>query len=270
MKKALSITGLAFLLLVFSGCNFTFTAPAPQKPNPSTSQTLAWQELLKGLAYSNLQISNKELFLVKIDPAQYQFKVYQNPDEKNAKSIKQIHQEQKSLVTFNGSFFDENFKALGLLVDGGKQLHEQSPSELMNGIFSISQNYTPSVSFKQKFTLNPDINFAIENGPILIDEKGVIQTKKDTGKTAARTALGLDNQNNILLIVLQQNLLQSDNTLSLYEFAHLLREASALKGLDIHSVLNLDGGKSTGLMIDNHYFPEVNSVQNVIMVSPLP
>lgn len=284
MKKAYinrTILGITFLVSIisFTGCQDETVINPRQNSSESTQETTGNKPMSEtptspqdGLVYQKVRINpntenEKTLIAVVIDPKKFHFQIQQNADYKNARSIEQVHQDNNSVVTFNGSFFDEDFKAMGLLITQSQQLHKQEKSSLMNGIFSI-KNEKASLDYAPEYSQEPTTEFAIQNGPILIDEKSIIQVKTDSGKQAGRTAIGITKDRKIIVIALQISLLQSNNTLSLYEFAHLLKEADAFKNMGIHSVLNLDGGTSTGLKVANFYLPEYVPVQNIILVKP--
>lgn len=262
------------LLIVFT-VSFMFFGCAIKREESQITQKIAreeWQKVGNGLDYMDVNISTSErqnpvllnFLLVRVDPEKFVFRLYQN---KNAgQTIQEIHQATGSLLTFNGSFFDENFKALGLLISDGKKLNNFSRAKLMNGIFAFDKGnkvkfYHPAHDISEK-----EYTFAIQNGPVLIDQNGRIQIQKEKSQKASRTAIGLDKNGNVIIIAIKQGLFNSENALSLYQFTLLLQQASELKMLGLRSVLNLDGGASTGIMINNHYLPEISQIQNVVTV----
>jgi len=260
------------LMLALSACD---TGSAPHQ-DPDTqlpqAESVTWEEVLPGmnLAQMHLKIgtpaSYKDLVTVVIDPKKYVFSVVQNTDHESARTIKEIHEETGSLLTFNGGFFTEEFKPTGLLISEGSKLRKSSPAGLLDGILAITAEGEARL-FDNKSSLNEKkYTFAIQNGPVLLDENGAVQISKDSGKTASRTAIGLDGKNNIVLIILKQSLLNTDNQVTLYELAHLLKESPEFATLNLRSVLNLDGGPSTGMMVLDQYFPEMEKVQNVVIV----
>ncbi len=276
MKRCFFVS-LAFLTLSFalSGCkaeNNTILRPQEgQKLQNITSNQ--WQKVDSGLDYKDIDIfdtsdgkkpSSLNFFLVRALPEKFVFQIYQN---KNAeKTIQEIHKATGSVLTVNGSFFDENFRTIGLLISEGKKLHHFSKAKLLNGIFALDKNnkarlYHPAHDISEK-----DFSFAIQNGPVLIDQNGNIKIGYKNNQKASRTAIGLDKNENVIIIAVKQSLFNSENAVSLSQFARLLQQAPELKTLGLHSVLNLDGGASTGIMIDNHYLPELNTVSNVITV----
>jgi len=270
-KKKVSLKVLLYLSLIsffvttiLSGCKELF----PNTPN-SKSNGLVWQSTENGLEYYEMSAKNKDFIVIKLDPKILQLNIQENPAPPDNLSIFQIHKKQDSLLTFNGIFFTEKYNPTGLIISEKKTIHPLSSANLLNGILTINKNHEAEIfsydDFKKQTTKEKDtIEFAIQNGPLLIYQNE-IQTKTDTRKKASRTAIGIDTQGKIIVIILKQSLINFDNTLSLYEFAHLLVENTTLNALNLKSLLNLDGGPSTGLAIGERYFPEIEKVQNVVI-----
>ncbi len=275
--KFMHIPALVLLLVAvtFGGCAPDNHVKVLYSTDGSEQAADTWHQVQDGLSYANILVdaqdgSRKEFFLVKVDPHLFEFKIYNNTDQKKAKSLQQIHQEQSSVLTFNGAFFDTDFKAMGLLQDSTALSHGQGSSGLMNGIFQVSNtasNPLAQVHSTQNVPGDKQ-SFMIQNGPVLLDNDGSIPLGVDTGKLAARTVIGVDRDGNVILIVLHQSLINSNNTLSLYSLAHLLKEDPQFGQLGLHSVLNLDGGPSTGVVVGTEYLPEINNVQNAVITLP--
>jgi len=277
MKKItlIILTGIITTLVVItlSGCGSDNHVKTLETVNTDENKIGEphWTSVTDGLAYSSLLVpvstsQNRELFIARINPRLFRFSIYLNKDATKAKSISDIHKEQHSLLTFNGSFFDTDFKPIGLIIKNGEKLSKLSPSELSNGIFAINSKGEPALLDAKNPGDLTRFDFALQNGPVLLDPEGDIKITVDTQKSASRTALGIDNTGNVILIVIKQTLLNSNNAMSLYQFAHLLKESPSLAALNLHSVLNLDGGPSTGVIIGKQYFPEINNVENVVTV----
>jgi len=209
-----------------------------------------------------------EIHLFEIDPQKIQFKITTFKDIKEAKSIKEIHDQNKSLLTYNGIFFDENFKTLGLLISESKEISPFRKSALSNGIFAIqSQDSTfyPKI-FQTNLSLEEKAKteFAIQNGPILIDQTGTVKFTKETGNYASRTVIGITNENKIALIFIPRSFTKLDNQVTLFQLGNLLKTHTEFTKLGLHSVLNLDGGVSVGYKYLSTYEPELDYVQNII------
>lgn len=279
MEKHFGFLIILCLCLGILGCSIDSNSPEQQNENIIQTQepivlqedtTLEWEIVEDGISFSRARILSedtiKEFMIVKIDPKRFSFEVFENKDQDDAKNIREIHEKEQSVFTFNGSFFSEDFQPIAFLKSNGKVLHKISKADLVNGIFAVFNDGKAKLYETEKFKDSSKITFAIQNGPVLLDEQGKVQILSDSGKMAGRTAIGLDKDGHIIIIVLQQSFLHSNNTITLYQFAHLLKEAPVFGDLQFHSFLNLDGGPSTGMMIKKSYYPELSTIQNVITV----
>ncbi|HMR00860.1 MAG TPA: phosphodiester glycosidase family protein [Candidatus Gracilibacteria bacterium] len=263
---------IAFVSILFSGCQQT-ESPNLKILDPSiqTETTAEWKEVKPGLLYTDLHIKNedesfKDLLLVRIDPKKYSFSIYQNQPGEESKTIDEIYEETDALLAFNGQFFTEEFNPTGLSISQTQLLNEKSNADLVNGIMVIDNRREARLLHNQEGFPIGTIDFAIQNGPILLDENGNPSIIEDSGKTASRTALGIDQEGNLVVIVLKQSLLNFENSITLYQFAQLLASHPEIQKLGLHSVLNLDGGTSSGIAIDHKYYPEMEKVQSVVLV----
>jgi uncharacterized protein YigE (DUF2233 family) len=245
-------------LLILAGC---LTA-LPTVPNSGDSGN--------GPTVETLQIGGKNFLLARLNPIGFQLRLVENSDQAGAQSIGDIHDQHSSVLSFNGSFFDQDFRPLGLLVSEGRLLAPLSKSELMNGIFTVNQKGQPrlfdfSTFQNRQQELLPTLDFAIQSGPILLDEKSAVAVDEQNSLRAGRTALGLDQDNNLVVLMLRQSILDRDNALTLYEFAQIAASDRQLEHLGLHSLINLDGGNSSGLATSGDYYPELEKVQHVII-----
>lgn len=250
---------LLIATVLISGCQFNL--------KEIKSNHEAQPELPIGVTYLEKSIDEKSLQIVTIDPQKFQLKIIENSAPPDSKSLQKIHQEENSLVTFNGGFFDEDFRPTGLLISHSKELSSYRKGKLINGIFTINQNGLPKLYAAEKFNDSSQFVFAIQNGPILLDEHSQVVVDKDLTRSAGRTAIGINSQNQVVVILLRQSLLNQDNEMTLTDFASLLANNEYFRTIGLHSVLNLDGGPSTGLAIQEKYFPELSKVQNVIITT---
>ncbi len=244
----------AFILL--SGCTPLITTSLDQ-----------WITVSPGLQYQELKTDEYHLIIAKVDPKLNEFAIIENPPSPDNLSIKQIHEKSDSLLTFNGIFYTEEYTPTGLLISEQEILNPLNNARLTNGIFLIDQN-EPALfnldAYSKKYS-NTAPEFAIQNGPILIDQLGEIMPNLNNEDKASRTAIGINQNDDIIIIILRQTLIENQNAMTLHDFAELLKHSSEISKMKLHSVLNLDGGTSTGIMIDGNYFPEIEKVQNVII-----
>jgi uncharacterized protein YigE (DUF2233 family) len=271
MKKLSLIAILLISTAFLAACSLS-TAPEKNKnSSQKTDQNVQWTEISPGLKYGTFRVplqgaqEKKDFQVTIIDPKLYNFAIVQNSDKESAKNLKEIQETSNALLTFNGAFFTEDYKPTGLLISKNQELHHLSKADLMNGIFSIDSNNKTAVSDQHQFSPK-NTGFAIQNGPLLMLD-GRTQIKSDNGKTASRTVIGVDSAGNIVLILVKQSLLNSDNTLTLFELANLLKDSPELHSLNLISALNLDGGPSTGMIVQDQYYPEMEKVQNAVIVT---
>ncbi len=257
-----TLISAAILVIALTACQI------PSVLETSPSQKIALEKLPPGLTFTELNLSPYRFKAISINPQLYEFAVAFNQPGNAAKSIKEIHQENNSIISFNGIFFSKDFKPLGLIISQKQQLSELKDSELSNGVFLIDEKLEPAIlSLEQFQKIQPSkTHFALQNGPILIDpvtQENVIN--KNTGKKAGRTVLAITEDRQIIVLINHQELLQNNNP-SLFELADLLKNHTEFKKMKITAALNLDGGGSTGLAIQDHYFPEIDKVQNIVLV----
>lgn len=254
---------VVFASVILAGC----LAGTLEDTRPTTS--IAEQRP----SIEKINIEGKNYFIGKIDSTYNQLRIAENTPPPNSKSIKQIHEDTGSVMSFNGSFFSTEFEPLGLLISEGKLIFPAHKSQLMNGVFLITNKGQPktinySDFLEEQEILLPEIDFAIQSGPILINQKGQVIADKENNKKAGRTAIGLSKTNEIIVIILRQSLLDRDNSLTLFDFANTLSESKELNELGLHSVVNLDGGNSSGIATNDEYYPELEKVQNIVITIP--
>lgn len=259
------------LVILLSGCDNSSIKHI--KPLPSTSTNIIqdqWTEH-QGIKAKHWESDNQNYYALIFDPAKFDLQIVENPsDEKNRKSLEDIHREQNAVVSLNGSFYSEEFQPTGLLISQNKTLFPLIKADLLNGIFAISQDHQPKLlTYDQYKKTSPKLNFAIQNGPILIDDQGKIAIEERSTKTANRTAIGLTKDSQIILIFCRNSILNQSDAPTLYQFANTILNSPELKDLKIHSLLNLDGGPSTSFALANEVYPEqFEKVENIIIVKP--
>ncbi|MFC1599555.1 phosphodiester glycosidase family protein [Patescibacteria group bacterium] len=158
-------------------------------------------------------------------------------------------------IVINGAYFNKDFGPSGYLKINneriGELIFDQGKSGLIqinNGQFSI-----------RDLAINPlqtgeELDFGLQSFPFLIND-GNAAIKEDSGKTARRTALGIDEEGHVYIIF--ADLIH----ISLYELMNKLIETN----IDFTYVLNLDGGPSSGILIHNELKDSVTKVPSVIL-----
>lgn len=140
------------------------------------------------------------------------------------------------VAAINGGYFDPEFKPLGLLVSGGKELSKLRKVD--HGVFYLAAG-KPGMQHARQWIPPQDLEFAVECGPRLVVQGQPLHFK--AGR-ARRVAIGYDSQNRVILAV-------STGALTLEEWAALLGRAESTGGAGLSDALNLDGGSSTMLEV---------------------
>jgi Phosphodiester glycosidase len=157
-----------------------------------------------------------------------------------------------SLVTINGSFFDENFRAFGLSVAAGEPYSGTSDSKDFQvfGCARDLQCYAETTIGKVQERVGlPDFHTALSGKPILVNRGSPRSPYEDTKcpyfcqKRHPRSAVGLNAAGRVLTLALIEGRRADARGASLAELARFMRNRGAV------SAINLDGGGSSSLVI---------------------
>ena len=150
----------------------------------------------------------------------------------------------------NGGYFDADFLPVGLCKYNGTILTDQ-PAPKLSGYVVFDENGTIDLLWKQRKQAQ-EAPSALQSGPFIVDPGGKVGIHNRSGKSAARTVLAIDKDDNLLIIITSH--------VELYELARIL-----VKELpQIDRALNLDGGPSTGLLHDQTTIKNGAPVRNFI------
>lgn len=204
--------------------------------NVAVAQT--WQNLAPGIEYLDLADRNlvpwSHIHVFRIDLKKQILDVVTAKElsKKNA-SAEAFAEYSKAVIAINGGFFDTEYKPLGLRIG---HHHQYSPLKSISwwGVFYIKNN-TPYLSNYTYYKAHRNnIDFAIQSGPrLLIDGK----SPKLKAGIAERTALGITEDDHVILLVTERSAMTTKT------LAGLMKSAP----LSCDQALNLDGGSSTQL-----------------------
>lgn len=201
------------------------------------------------------------LFGVVFNSRDFALRVVANPGG-SALSLEEAVREVGGLAGVNASYFTEDFRPLGLIWIGGRQIQAVQPgSRLLSGILTSGQRgldlYRPS-------ELRLDgVSDALQAGPFLID-----QTREVSGlnseKNARRTVVATDGKRQWALLTL--------SACTLADAAQILHESRLFGGNPVRRALNLDGGGSTGIFLHGQAqdwnYPPRSRVANYLVLVP--
>lgn len=173
--------------------------------------------------------------VLKFSPRDFELRLLFPPEGTVLSGVAEMPGCADALACFNASFFTQEGRPLGLLVSRGVQ-HQNPRRGTWHSFVVDKQGGAHLLSVEELGNFALPLEFGLQSGPLLI--KGG-KTRSDVKWTLARrTALGLDEDGNVLLLV-------ATLPLSLQELARVASQA--LKARDL---LNLDGGSSTQLLWD--------------------
>ncbi len=167
----------------------------------------------------------------RINPKTYQFRAVTSRPK--LETVHRIARKERLLLAVNASFFTPEGTPLGLIIDQGKEI--QKLRKVDWGVFSITKDGVPRIVHTDEFKKDEKIDVAIQSGPRLVVSGRPLKLKP---QIARRTAVCIDAQKRVVLIVTEQGILLQD-------FADLLATPTGEGGLGCQYALNLDGGSST-------------------------
>jgi uncharacterized protein YigE (DUF2233 family) len=223
-----------------------------------------------GLGYLALPRQGTLYHLVRVDLARHPIRVVDARREgRRAATVDQLGREAEALVAVNGTFFDENYRPLGLVASGGRELN---PLRIVSWWAALVVRERGARSAEILTTAQLEalpaedragFAAAVQSGPRTVAGGQPLKLKE---QTAARTAVCILDPTHLLLIATDGSAVESN------EFAAFMAAAPSQGGLDCDAGLMFDGGPSTQLWIHAPDF-ELNlrggwGVPNALVVLP--
>jgi len=150
-------------------------------------------------------------------------------------------------VVINGGFFHEDYSPSGFLIAEGERIGVRQFDEARSGVVVVRDG---TVSIEERvpaFSDSADADDgAIQSFPFLV-RAGHAAVSEDSGLLSRRSAIGTDANGTVYLIFAQRG------NISLYELAQTL----AASEFPFDTVLNLDGGPSSGLYVQVDEYADV-------------
>jgi uncharacterized protein YigE (DUF2233 family) len=210
-----------------------------------------WQNIHPGVDYLNLKSIKKpwsQIHIYRINLAKYQLAIATS--NKPQQSVYTLSKKYPDfLLATNGGFFDEKYRPIGLRISNYKILSQFKPISWWGVL--LQKNNQLQITSSRDYRHHKNIQFAVQCGPRLIINNRIVKLKPGI---AERTALGIDKQNRLIIMVTDHH------PISTYKAAKILN-SNPINSID---ALNLDGGHSTQ-MISNFS----NHKQTVLGLSPI-
>lgn len=246
------------LVVVVSGLSFATWSLATRSTH-SPWYVAKWEDVGAGLQRIEFVSEDDVNVLVyAFDPALVTLRLETGEESHRVKTW--ASELKKGAIFINGFYFLEDGSPAGAVISRGVSLSELNFDWDKSGVIQLAPSFKLIDTARDRFS--PSV--ALEAGqsyPFLL-KQGVGAILEDTGLTARRTFIGTDEFGTAYVGVVWRD------DVTLFQLMNVLQE------MDIawQDVINLDGGPSTGLVVETEGFSEILDsaapVPNVIVIQP--
>lgn len=238
--------------LALAGC--TRRAPPPARPAarpapaPAPAPPPTWNVAAPGLSWATVDPGFDESRLrwavIRVDLARWSLRVERSPDDR----VAGLAGDPGVAAAVNAGFFEPDLSPSGMLVCRGVTLGRRAPRG-GSGLFTVRAGVA-SVEAADAQPEDFGGELAVQCGPRLVEEGGVVGVHRDDGRRFARTAACVRDGGRTVDLIATWNPDDPVRGPGLLWFARRLAVPSPTgdaRGCD--RALNLDGGPSTGLYV---------------------
>lgn len=212
-----------------------------------------WKNIDEGVDFKNVILKRDEsgftvaLKLLRFNSMMVGIKVIFTKNPEKSLDVKNTAERDGAIAAINGSFFDINWKPLGLLISNGKTINNKIATHpIYSGIFYIKDGI-PHIVYRNDFSLN-GVTQAIQVGPILLFDGKDAEGLKDIHSINYRSGIATDDLNRVIIYATDTN----HDGISWHE----LRQIMKMSDINCLNVLNLDGGGSTQMFVSTQLFSD--------------
>jgi len=216
---------LAFLLL--AGCR---EAPSSAETQASAPASVCNERNFEGSRFTICDPGTGAIEVITSDPPYREF----------ARLEAALGRRQVAFA-MNGGMFGEDGRAIGLLIEHGRQVHALNRREgggnfhlMPNGVFLVRRDGSAAVVSSERYKASPNIAFATQSGPMLVID-GRIHPRFDADGTSRniRNGVGIARDRRARFVI-------SGEPVSFGKFARLFRDLLGAK-----DALYFDGSVSS-------------------------
>jgi uncharacterized protein YigE (DUF2233 family) len=180
---------------------------------------------------------------VRLDPALVRLEVGYAPDAPLA--LSSWAGQAGALVAINGGFFDAEGRTVALLMHAGQPVGESYVGR--GGMFAVTPQGSVWLRSLADAPFNGDeaVVEALQGWPMLVRSPGAAAYDFEDGERDRRSAIAVDTTGRVLLLA------APTAAFTLAELAVWL----AVSDLSVSAAMNLDGGSSTGLLVQSETAP---------------
>lgn len=203
---------------------------------------------VKEISIKSHPIFGSNLLFIRTKLKDYQVKVIraQEYGEKRL-DIKQLALKSNAVLAINANFFDENGKALGLVINRGRVFNRlHAGGKTLTGIFQATRKNI-KISGRNNIEYHSILE-AVQAGPRLLIN-GLIPETKNSFQNSKRSGICIDKKGRLIIFVTTETF--SGITLD------ILQKVLVSSEIECVNALNFDGGGSSQFFISNK-IPNLN------------
>lgn len=237
--------GVLFLWLGAVSCIELTTSSSDDLPQTPAGYSNGWTSFAPGVEFRTLPVTppngfNFDMHIVRLDPAQVQFRVHYRSNDPYTFARWQATLQSNALVFVNANFFTEDYQAIGLVIADG--IISGTSLFGYGGMFQVDFDGNARLrSLVQEPYRGEVYQQVIQSFPMLIEPGGfAASTGAGFDDPSRRTVIAQDRSGFILLMTTGLLGEISFNDLQTWLFN---------SGLDLQVAFALDGGKSTAMYV---------------------
>ncbi len=259
--RAVRLVAGALALIGLLGCNAARIVDRPAvTPDDATPKFDTWKGVAPGMQRRDLRLEPYKsgvMHLVRLDPAIVAFRVLYDPDAPHFLPVWHERVPDAALIV-NGSFFDGDRRALGLVASDGQTFGQSFNG--FGGMFQVSSSGVRVRSLVSEPYGGEPLMQAVQAFPLLIEPGGIMARRGEGFDVPSRrTWIGQDAAGQIVIGV-------SHYMLTLAELQEVLFNSD----LNLGVAFALDGGRSSGMVISvpdlDEHFPAFDRLPVVLAV----
>jgi len=212
----------------------------------------AWRSLQPGLELRRAKFNRKDrllssfnLIALRVDPEKWRLRMIHAPAKDLPQTdIETLAQSTGAAALINASYFEPDFKVMGLLVCDGERLSPmRKEGNIHHGVFYLHDNRAFLVH-RSNFNAQP-VEQAFQAGPWLVSDGEAQSRFRNANVVTRRTAVGVDKKGRVILAATDALL----GGISLPELADYLARPEGEGGFELWRAINCDGGTSTQMLL---------------------
>lgn len=156
----------------------------------------------------------------------------------------------------NAGFYTKSFKHSGLFISEGNVIQDFIRNKTYNAVISVNDLGTPRIT---RETPKDTLRFAVQTGPMLIENAQVQELSLVRDKSARRMIAAVTGNNEIIFIAIFDKSSSFEGPL-LSELPELINQFGIITGEIIADAVNLDGGSASAFRSDSFSLTEISTI----------